>query len=252
MAALEAQKLPLSYAVTLSKSVFDTSFWVSNTKQARMWKKVETKFCWKMWPEISSDEVTSKLFFVNVLHQLSSQISSPPNFRPGSLCISFLPLANFNVIDKSSSLIIFLHLSLLPLSYSWSFSHSCWNRLVSWWELGSQEGSTTDHLSNCCLSIAPKIKNSCLPKWGLVHSCSSNLTKDMGWSLMAALPPLPSNIGIQILQKLLSNRWYMAVISKPTTTHLSLYLVCHEKPVVCKQVSESSSTQIIPLLWTSN
>ena len=45
MAALEAQKLPLSYAVTLSKSVFDTSFWVSNIRQARMWKKVETKFC---------------------------------------------------------------------------------------------------------------------------------------------------------------------------------------------------------------
>ena len=45
MAALEAQKLPLSYVVPLSKSVFDTSFWVSNTKQARMWKKVETKFC---------------------------------------------------------------------------------------------------------------------------------------------------------------------------------------------------------------
>ena len=209
MAALEAQKLPLSYVVPLSKSVFDTSFWVSNTKQARMWKKVETKFCWKMRPEISSDEVTFKLFFVNVLHQLSSQISSPPNFRPGSLCISFLPLANFNVIDKSSSLIIFLHLSLLSLSYSWSFSHSCWHRLVSWWELGSQEGSTTDHLSNCCPSNTPKIKNdedwvslivenSYLPKKDQEHSCSSNLTKDIGCSLTTALPPPPLNIGIQI------------------------------------------------------
>ena len=44
-----------------------------------------------------------------------------------------------------------------PLSYSWSFSHSCLHRLASWFELGSQVGLTTDHLSSCCQSITANI-----------------------------------------------------------------------------------------------
>ena len=38
-----------------------------------------------------------------------------------------------------------------PLSRSWSFNLSCPRRLASRLELGSQVGSTTDHLSSCCL-----------------------------------------------------------------------------------------------------
>ena len=39
-----------------------------------------------------------------------------------------------------------------PLSHSWSFNRSCPRRLASPLELGSQVGSTTDHLSICCLN----------------------------------------------------------------------------------------------------
>ena len=38
-----------------------------------------------------------------------------------------------------------------------AFSHSCLRKLASWLELGSQVGSTTDHLSNCCLNNTLKI-----------------------------------------------------------------------------------------------
>ena len=44
-----------------------------------------------------------------------------------------------------------------PLSRSWSFNLSCPRRLASQLELGSQVGSTTDHLSSCCPSNTPKI-----------------------------------------------------------------------------------------------
>ena len=38
-----------------------------------------------------------------------------------------------------------------PLSCCWSFNLSCRCRLDSQWELGNRVGSTTDHLSSCCL-----------------------------------------------------------------------------------------------------